>query len=188
MTPLLINKIILDSNAYFRLADNLYPLLANEFGESAKYKLYILSGTDYELKNQPRLLHKFEWLLNEKHINNRKSGTIKIRQEIKEKVKNTSDFLLDATRGLELGCSRFDIRCAAVCKVLDIPLVTDDSDLRALLEEFEISAYSTMELLHIMYKENRITCKEVEDTITLWEYFNDFPAGFHSDYKKLFGN
>lgn len=55
-TELLSKKqILLDSNAYFRLADNLYPLLSEPFGKSEKYELKILGGTLREYNYQSRL-------------------------------------------------------------------------------------------------------------------------------------
>jgi len=55
------HKILLDSNAYFRLAKSVHPLLFQEFGPD-RACLYVLPELEQEYQRQPRLKAKFPWV------------------------------------------------------------------------------------------------------------------------------
>ena len=54
------SKILIDTNAYLRLAKTIRPLLFNPFGDNG-YCLYILPELNAELTNN-RLVTKFYWI------------------------------------------------------------------------------------------------------------------------------
>ncbi|MEI6390914.1 MAG: hypothetical protein WCT12_07395 [Verrucomicrobiota bacterium] len=54
--------VVLDSNAYFRLAQSVRPLLQQCFGASPAYSLHVLAELDDEYRTSTRLRHKFEWV------------------------------------------------------------------------------------------------------------------------------
>lgn len=63
------SKILVDTNAYLRLAKTIHPLLSTPFGEK-KYCLYILPELNKELANA-KFENKFPWgygMLNIKRI------------------------------------------------------------------------------------------------------------------------
>lgn len=181
-----VNKLLLDTNSYFRLAENIKPLLGCEFGKGDKVKLYILTGTISEFNKEPRLMHKFDWLDNKYHREERKKGILRIGEAERPGIKRVCEFLLDASRDLELGCSDFDVYCAAVSRQLRIPLVSDDRDLKSLAKEFGIKVYSTMQLMKQLFDVGVVTSKVVEDIIYMWKYLDDLPDNFHSEYKHYF--
>ena len=51
-------KIIVDSNSYFRLAQNIHPLLCQPFGND-QLTLYIHADLNNEFRRSPRLKNKF---------------------------------------------------------------------------------------------------------------------------------
>ena len=63
-------KIIVDSNSYFRLAQNIHPLLCKPFGKS-QFTLYIHSDLGTEFKRSPRLKNKFQWFTEPRFVENR---------------------------------------------------------------------------------------------------------------------
>ena len=64
------SKILVDTNAYLRLAQTIDPLLFTPFGD-LEYCLYILPELNDELSNH-RLRTKFSWVDEERYIGNRK--------------------------------------------------------------------------------------------------------------------
>ncbi len=64
-------KIPHDTNSYLRLAQNLHPLLFVPYGEE-NITLYAHKDLKYECMRQPRLAHKFDWILLPKYEENRK--------------------------------------------------------------------------------------------------------------------
>lgn len=186
-SPLQNKKILLDSNTYFRLADNLYPLLSNGFGTNPTYKLCILGGTLREYNYQARLQSKFDWVDNEKHKEDRKKNKLRLSQEINTSINATKKFVLETSKNRELGCSLFDIECLVTALEINIPLVTDDEDLFILADEYDVVCMSTLELLKLMLDNNRVTLKEIQDTVYIWDYMKDIPRNFHADFLSLFG-
>jgi len=71
--------------------------------------------------------------------------------------------------------------------VLDIPVVTDDRDMRALAQAFGIDVWKTLELLHLMLEANHIDIAKIRQIASFWSYEQDLPADFTQDYPRLFG-
>jgi hypothetical protein len=180
-------QILLDSNAYFRLADNLYPLLSEPFGKSIKYELKILGGTLREYNFQARLQSKFTWVDSDRHREDRKRNKLRVKKEVQLTIKDSKEFILSESASRGFTCSPFDIECLATALELSILLVTDDEDLYNLSQEYEIQCISTLELLKLMYDEERLSLKEIQDTVYMWDYMKDLPRNFTTDFKSIFG-
>ena len=56
-----IKRILLDSNAYLRLANSFHPLLNEPFGKD-RYALYLIPEFQKEFDKSPRLANKFGWV------------------------------------------------------------------------------------------------------------------------------
>jgi|SRR6056297_349839 len=187
-TELLSKKqILLDSNAYFRLADNLYPLLSEPFGKSKKYELKILGGTLREYNYQSRLQSKFNWVDSERHIEDRKRHKLRVKSTVQLSIKQSKQFILSESASRGFTCSPFDIECLATALELSILLVTDDEDLFNLSQDYGVQCISTLELLKLMNDEERVSLKEIQDTVYMWSYMQDLPRNFYSDFMNLFG-
>ena len=111
-------KILLDSNAYFRLADNFYPLFSRTFGTEPCYQLFILSGTIHEYNYQSRLRSKFDWVDNERHKEDRKQSRIRITNSQKKSINETCRFFQSDCDEREPGC--FSIRYRMPCNSLRV--------------------------------------------------------------------
>jgi len=86
-----------------------------------------------------------------------------------------------------LGTSQVDVTILAYGHVLNIPVVTDDRDMRALAQAFDIDVRKTLELLQLMLKANHIDMAKIRQTAGFWSYEQDLPADFAQDYPRLFG-
>ncbi len=63
-----IQPILLDSNAYFRLALSIHPLLQVCFGEDTQFSLFVLPELDDEYRTSVRLRHKFMWVAEQQYV------------------------------------------------------------------------------------------------------------------------
>lgn len=71
--------------------------------------------------------------------------------------------------------------------VLKIPVVTDDSDMLVLAQEYEIATMKTLELLKLMLDERHIDNARIDSITAYWDYSKDFPKDFFKDFKAIFG-
>jgi hypothetical protein len=117
-------RVILDTNAYFRLAQSIHPLLSTAFGKQ-KYTLYVLKELQVEYDKNPRLTNRFAWVNYPEYISNRSQRlTLKIKE--KPEIKRAYDFILDYVRNVHPGVSKIDVLALAHAEILAIPVVTDD--------------------------------------------------------------
>jgi len=121
------SRILVDTNAYLRLAQSIHPLLKTSFG-SKNYCLYVLPDLYHEFKKNPRLKSRFPWVEDDEYVQNR-DCRLKTNDNQKSEISRTYDFILAESQVQNLSASRIDIRCLAFGYVLDIPVVTDDTDM-----------------------------------------------------------
>ena len=84
-------KILLDSNAYFRLAQSIHPLLQVEFGEE-KYCLYVIKELQAEYDKNPRLKNAFSWVNDSEYRKNR-TCELNISRKSRREIEQVSDFI-----------------------------------------------------------------------------------------------
>jgi hypothetical protein len=60
-------RILLDSNAYLRLANSFHPLLHESFGKE-NYTLHLIPEFQKEFDKSPRLKNKFGWVNQPEYI------------------------------------------------------------------------------------------------------------------------
>lgn len=179
------SKILLDSNAYFRLAKSIHPLLDVVFGEN-DYCLYVLKELDDEFCRNKRLQTQFSWVEEEEYAANRKKRLTLSRQDRKN-IDLTVEFLRGHKMENELGVSDVDILGLAHGHVLNITVVTDDSDMLQCADDFNIPTMKTLELLQLMVASDHIDMQKIRQIASYWEYIADKPGNFRSDYIRIFG-
>ncbi len=179
------NRILIDSNVYFRLAQSVHPLLGNEFGDNRNC-LYIIDGFEYEYFNSARLKTSFTWVQGEEYTSNRSQSINRSRKE-KQEIKFNLDYLKDTAKEKELTTSPIDIEALAVALTLEIPIVTDDSDMLDLAKEYEITTMKTLELMKLMHDHEHIDDDKIDSITSYWDYSKDFPKDFLKDFKAIFG-
>ncbi|MEQ8163755.1 MAG: hypothetical protein ABRQ34_09545 [Smithellaceae bacterium] len=111
----------------------------------------------------------------------------KITREEKPEIKRAYDFIRDYVRNVHPGVSKVDVLCLAHAEQLNIPVVTDDEEMRIAATAYNIKTFKTLELLRLMLDCDYIDIKKIREIATYWIYLNDRPKDFNVDYKKLFG-
>ncbi len=177
-------KILIDSNVYFRLAQSIHPLLQVEFGKE-KYCLYVINDLQTEYDNNSRLRNAFSWVNDSEYRKNR-ACELNVSRKKRKEIEQAFEFIRSHARDAQLGTSNVDIRALAHAYILDIPIVTDDADMLALAQDFDIKTLKTLELLRQMLDCQHIDIAMVRQIAAYWIYENDRPKSFSSDYRKLF--
>lgn len=184
-------KIIVDSNSYFRLAQNIHPLLCQPFGND-QLTLYIHADLNNEFRRSPRLKNKFHWVAETTYVDNR-SRSISIPQEQKAEVDDTYDYMWEHVQDAFLrprgkGPSPIDTRIVATAHVLGITVLTDDRDMIELAQEFGVKTISSLGVMKLMLEAGHINDEKVDQVVEQWMYENDTPhRDWKKEFKKLFG-
>jgi hypothetical protein len=178
-------KILVDSCSYFRLAQNIHPLLAAPFGKAA-YTLYAHAALTEEFARAVRLKTKFDWVLLREYVVNR-SRPLQIGRKEAAAIEFTYGYIWAHVLEGHLGPSPVDVRILATAAELNLRLITDDTDLFALAEQYGVEAMTSLELMELMVKERHIDMDKVRQVVAQWTYDRDEPANFRQDYARLFG-
>lgn len=178
-------KILLDTNSYLRLAQELHPLLFQEFGPDACC-LYVLKELDDELSANHRLQTKFEWADRPEYRENR-AHRLTISKKDKQAIENARSFIWGYVQTDHPGPSRIDALHLAYAFALGIPLVSDDRDLLEVANEFDIQTMKTLDLLRLMVDCEHIKIEKVRAIVEFWRYWKDTPFGLNEDVERLFG-
>lgn len=184
-------KIIVDSNSYFRLAQNIHPLLCQPFGED-ELTLYIHAELNAEFKCNSRLKNKFHWVSEQRYVENR-GRSINISAANKKKIEETYEYLWEHVRDEFInnrgtGPSPIDTRIVATALVLEIRVVTDDRDMIELARTFEVEHLTSLEMMKIMLDEGHVDDEKVDQVVEQWVYENDTPhREWKKDFQRLFG-
>ena len=180
-----IKTILLDSNAYLRLANSFHPLLHEPFGKDS-YALYLIPEFQKEFDKNPRLANKFGWVNQSEYMENRKHR-IRITRLQREQIKLIYSYLWPHNISEGLGASRIDVRALAYGDALDIPVVTDDSQMRELGLTFGIEVWSLLDFIKIMHKSKRLSFRDIKTLLNYLKYIKDWPyPSFKKDIKKVF--
>jgi hypothetical protein len=167
-------KILVDSNAYFRLAYNFHPLLSVPFG-AEEHTLYVIENFQKEFDNNPGLQRKFFWVDEEEYAENRKRK-IKIAKQARKDIDLAFDFIWEHNVSAGLGASPTDVKAIAYGYVLSIPVVTDDKDMLSLGNVFGVEMIRLIDLLDLMYKSGHINKSNIDSLVEHLVYDNDMPT------------
>lgn len=178
-------RILVDSNAYFRLAKSIHPLLGIPFGRES-HCLYIIKQLQTEYDRSAKLRNAFPWVNEAPYVKNR-SNRLSVARDEKTEIRRSFDFINDYVRNVHPGVSRVDVICLAHAEVLGIPVVTDDADMTEAARDFEIQVCKTLDLLKLMLECEHVEMSKIREIAGYWRYLNDCPKDFASDYRKLFG-
>lgn len=179
------SRILIDSNAYFRLAQSIHPLLSQEFG-SKRYCLYIIDGFEAEYFRNPRLKSSFAWVKQDEYVQNRAQKINRSNAQRKDAGFNL-EYLKETAKDLDLTTSPVDTEALALAMALSIPVVTDDTDMLTLAQEYGITTMKTLDLLKLMLDEKHIDDAKIDSITSYWDYSKDHPKDFLKDFKRIFG-
>lgn len=179
------SKILVDTNAYFRLAQSIRPLLKVEFGTN-NYCLYVVKELQQEFDKNPRLRNRYPWV-NDSEYSESRSQRLQLSKKEREEIAQAFDFIFDHARTEYPGVSRVDVTILAHAHILGIPVVTDDGDMLALANDFDIQTFRVLDLLKLMLDCGHIDMQKVREIAEYLAYMRDKPREYGRDYKKLFG-
>ena len=179
-------RILIDTNSYLRLAQNIHPLLLQKFGKK-KFTLYPHSKLAYEISRNSRLKNKFNWFSESQYVENRKQNLYPNKEERKD-IELAYEAMWALVEEENLGPSEVDTRIVAYGAALQIRIVTDDADMIELAQTYGVHQISSMELMKLMLDVEHIDMEKVTQVVEQWIYDKDFPNGqFRKDFKRIFG-
>ncbi len=182
--------ILLDSNAYFRLARSIHPLLAGFFGEPPPYSLFVLRVLDEEYFGSPRLRTKFEWVNEPRYRADRETKRYSPAGKSAKEVQTAFTYLERHARQQGLNLAPEDLRALAVGLARGFPVVTDDGAMEQVASIFAIEVWSVIKLLRVMVNQERIDVNQVDVLLKYLDYENDLPMSkgtLRKLYKEYFG-
>jgi hypothetical protein len=179
-------KILLDTNSYLRLAENLHPLLFVPYGDE-NFTLYAHKDLRDECLRQPRLANKFDWITLPRYEENRKRP-LALSKAQQAEVEQNFDFMWGQVESAGLSPSKIDTRILATALTLDIRVVTDDQAMAELAAEYGVKTWTTLELMKSMFDAGHVDLRQIQRVVEQWVHDKDLPAkGLRLPYKKFFG-
>jgi hypothetical protein len=106
--------VLLDSNAYFRLARSIQPLLDGSFGTAPRYTLNVLADLDDEYRISSRLKNKFEWVRDTEFVKDRQGKRYEVHRKKRQDVDAAFSYLAAYADEQNLSVSRVDLKALAV--------------------------------------------------------------------------
>lgn len=189
--------VLLDTNAYLRIAKRIKPLLGIEFGQKG-YVLTILKDIEEEVHRSARLRFLYPWFDNNVLAKERLAKRIRLSADEKVQIEvivsvlrahvleNASDY----TSHGRSPPSITDCYCLAFGQVRPGIVVTDDLGMHQLVDEFDINVWHGHELLKKMLTAKMIDKTMVREIYEALELNGDLPRTWHdaklSAFKKVF--
>ena len=190
--------VLLDTNAYLRLAKRIRPLLGRKFGQR-EYILIILKQVEDEVLRSPRLKFNYPWFTDTDLKEERLAKRVRLSEEESVQIKVMTSVL----RGHVLSSpdeytilgrsppSPTDCFLLAFGQVRPAIVVTDDEGMHKLAADFDIPIWHGHELLKKMLSAKVIDNDLVREIYTALENNNDLTdswrAAKHTEFKKVFG-
>lgn len=190
--------VLLDTNAYLRLAKRVRPMLGVVFGQK-KYVLTILKDVEEEVHRSGALKFKFPWFDGEDLAAERVAKQIRLSADEKSQLSAAQSVLrgwvtanpMPYTTGGRSPPSPTDCRVLAFGQVREAIVVTDDLGMHKLAHDFGIAVWHGHELLKKMLTAKLITNEQVKDIFDALVLNGDLTetwrAAKHAAFPKLFG-
>ena len=190
--------VLLDTNAYLRLARRIQPLLGISFGQKG-YVLTILKAVEDEVRRNPALRYKFPWFDNDGLQAERLAKQVRLNEAEKAEITAMTSVL--RAHALEHAAS-FTVRgrsppsptdcyCLAFGQVRPAIVATDDLGMHKLAGDFDLPVWHCHEVLKKMLSAKVIGREQVIEIYTALENNNDLPQSWrearHTAFRKIFG-
>lgn len=191
--------VLLDTNAYLRLAKRIQPLLGRKFNPAKEYVLIVLKEVSDEVHRQPRLVRKYPWFDGPDYAEERRRHGVRLTKAQKDEAAVNQKFLLshvarNASAYLSHGR---DLPSVTDCYVLSVAMVcswcvaTDDENMQILCREFGVECLYAFDVLHKLLSAAMIDKAKVVEIYEALETNRDLPARWIDAkgrlFKKCFG-
>ncbi len=190
--------VLLDTNAYLRLAKRIRPMLGVAFGQK-NYVLTILKDVETEVHRNGALKFKYPWFDGEDVAAERGAKQVRLKAEEKAQLDAAQSVLRGwvlaspvayTTRGRSPPSST-DCRVLGFGQIRDAVVVTDDLGMHQLANDFGITVWHGHELLKKMLTAKLITNEQVKSIFEALELNNDLTETWrvakHATFSRLFG-
>jgi hypothetical protein len=191
--------VLLDTNAYLRLAKRVQPLLGVAFGQK-QYVLTVLEDVENEVHRNPRLRIHYPWFdADESLASERLARRLRLTRDEKAELEAAARFLHDwvlqdvrrFTAGGRSPPSLTDCRALALGQLRPAIVVTDDLGMHELAQEFGIGVWHGFELLAKMRTAKGVSDDLVREIYAALEANGDLTATWraakHTVLAKVFG-
>lgn len=190
--------VLLDTNAYLRLAKRVKPLLGAPFGQKG-YILTILKQVEDEVCKNARLQFQYPWFDDPDLAGERLATRVRLNQDEKRQVEAATSVLRahvlsEVTAYTSQGRSPpspTDCFILAFGQIRPAIVATDDLGMHRLAKDFDISIWHGHELLKKMLTGKIIDNDLVRDIYAALENNNDLPRTWrdarHTAFIKIFG-
>lgn len=190
--------VLLDTNAYLRLARRIRPLLGTPFGRKG-YVLTILEKVEDEVHRSPRLRFLYPWFDITEFSQERLATRIRLSNDEKRRVGAAASVFLatvrsDAAAYTSQGRSPpspTDCYILAFGQIRLGIVATDDLGIHHLAAEFDLPVWHGHQLLKKMHSAKVIDSGLVRAIYESLENNRDLPASWlhvkHTAFKKIFG-
>lgn len=190
--------VLLDTNAYLRLAKRIKPLLGVKFGQK-EYSLTILKDVEDEVHRNPRLHFYFPWFDDAQLTAERLAKQVRLSKDEKMQVQAATTILHahvleNAAAYISKGRtppSPTDCYNLAFGQVRPAIVTTDDLGMHQLARDFGIPVWHGHELLKKMLSAKLINNDLIREIYKALEVNDDLPHTWrevkHKAFKKIFG-
>lgn len=190
--------VLLDTNAYLRLAKRIRPLLGIPFGQRG-YLPTILKLVEDEVHKNPRLKFNFPWFVDSDLTAERLAKQVRLSKVERAQIEAAASVLRAhvladphsyTTQGRSPP-SPTDCFLLAFGQVRPAIVVTDDLGMHKLAKDFDIGIWHGHEMLKKMLSAKAIDNDLVREIFAALENNDDLPRSWleakHTEFKKLFG-
>lgn len=190
--------VLLDTNAYLRLAKRVRPMLGVVFGQK-NYVLTILKDVETEVHRKGALKFKYPWFDGEEVAAERGAKQVRLKAEEKAQLDAAQSVLhgwvlmnpVPYTTRKRSPPSTTDCRVLAFGQIRNAIVVTDDLGMHQLATDFGITVWHGHELLKKMLTAKLITNDQVREIFEALELNGDLTETWreakHSIFSKIFG-
>lgn len=191
--------VLLDTNAYLRLAKRIRPVLGVAFGHVG-YVITIHQSVEDEVHRNSRLRFLYPWFDAEEFSKERLSKQIRLTSDEKASMQAAQSVLhgwvlSDPSKYILGGRSPpglVDCLILALVQVKRGMVVTDDIGMHTLAEEFNIGIWHGYELLNKLRSAKLVDGPLIREIYAALEVNGDLPKAWHeakhSTFKKIFGH
>jgi hypothetical protein len=194
-----LTLVLLDTNAYLRLAKRIKPMLGVKFGQK-EYVLTILKDVENEVHKSSRLRFLYPWFEDAELAAERLAKRVRLSDDEKKQLQASTSVLRahvlsNVTTYTSQGRSPpspTDCYILAFGQIRPAIVATDDLGMHQLAKEFEITVWHGHELLKKMLSAKLITTELVREIYDALEINEDLPRAWrevrHTVFRKIFGS
>ena len=196
-----MTSLLLDTNAYFRLAKSFHPLLGRVLptsGSTAERVLRVISEVDREFEANTALMSKFHWVADAPYRQNRKQHILGLTGKQPTMIADKRKFIEFGVRmsGSDFKAKKVsppsptDCLVLAYAEVLGIDVVSDDGGMvcaASTVMGLNCRVQSSLDVLHALHQSNQVTLSQIKAAARYLDYEDDLPGAWRRDSIKLFG-